>query len=190
MLINKTHIPIKVNTNKNKNKNNLKPIAPKIPSFSGHNAEQSNIDDYKNNPLPNILGQYLINQNITTPIEVYRNTLQEEINKNSFFNKNETLREVIKKMVFYAKNEGQLALINQVLTNKALLNEDFITKIQYAIQAASNPAKQQLVSKILSNEILYTNENLISNLEKILYADDFENIECDVRNGNVLIVGR
>lgn len=174
MLINKIHIPIKVNTNKNKN--NIKPIAPKTPSFSGHNAEQSHIDDYKNTPLPNILGQYLINQNITTPIEVYRNTLQEEINKNSFFNKNETLREVIKKMVFYAKNEGQLALINQVLTNEKLLNEDFITKIQYAIQATSNPAKQQLVSKILSNEILYTNENLISNIEKILYADDFENI--------------
>lgn len=172
MLINKIHLPIRTNTNRN---NHTKPIVPKTPSFSGRNVEQFNTNN-TNDPLVNILGEHIFNQDITTTTDVYRNDLQEKIYKNSCLNTDKKLKEMVQKMVFYTKNKDQLALIDQILTNEKLLNEDFITKIQYTIQAASNPAKQEFVSKVLSNEVLYNNKNLISNLEKILYTDDFENI--------------
>jgi len=173
MLINKIYTPNKININK---KNNNTTTARKTPSFSGKNVAPSNTNNPASNELIKLLGQYFTNKGQKSITEIHRDSLAEKIDKSSLLNKHENVKEIVEKMVFYAKNQEQLKLINQILTNEELLNQEFITKIQYAIQAASNPAKQQLVSKVLSNKVLYNNANLIQKLEQILYADELENI--------------
>ena len=159
MLIKQNIIPTKININPDMQKP-AKPI-----TFAGQ-IDLSN-NSYENNETKHKLYNYLLDCENEYTLNEGRAFLYNQISQNPKLNNDEALKPILNRMIMLANTKKKQILVKKIIDNEDILGKDNISRLEHVVSAVSNIAKFNLVAKILDNQVLCSNNSLISKLEKL-----------------------